>query len=60
MTNEHLEKKTLHFRAGDWDFIESVGRPNGIATSLIIRQVISQWVDSRREPDAKLDVEYKL
>jgi hypothetical protein len=58
--NENLQKKTLHFRVGDWDFIESVSRPNGIPTSLVIRNIISQWVDARREPNTKPDVEYKL
>ena len=43
-----LEKKTLYFRTGDWDFLESMMRPNGIATSVAIRSIISSFVDKKR------------
>lgn len=43
-----LQKKTLHFREGDWDFLESIFRPNGIATSVAIRSIISHYVDEKR------------
>lgn len=60
MQNESLERKTLHFRQGDWDFLESVFRPNGIATSVAIRTIISRWVDARRQPDAALNEDFEL
>lgn len=58
--DEHLEKKTLNFRRGDWDFIESICRPRGIATSTAIRTIISQFVDARRpeeEPAINLETD---
>jgi hypothetical protein len=57
MANENLQKKTLFLRAGDWDFIESVFRPNGVATSLAIRSLVSRWVDENRETQKDLKVE---
>ena len=59
--DDHLEKKTLNFRRGDWDFIESICRPRGIATSTAIRTIISQFVDARRpETETTVDLETDL
>lgn len=57
MANENLEKKTLYFREGDWDFLESIMRPNGIATSVAIRSIISTFVDKRRSQLSPTTVE---
>jgi hypothetical protein len=51
--DDNLEKKTLNFRRGDWDFIESICRPRGIPTSTAIRTIVSQFVDARREPETE-------
>ena len=58
-----LQKHTLHLRRGDWDFIETVGGPNGIATSVIIRTIVSNFVDERRgteHPPALENLEVKI
>ena len=46
--NDNLEKKTLYFREGDWAFLESIMRPNGLATSVAIRSIVSKYVDERK------------
>ena len=60
--NEDLEKKTLFFRRGDWDFLESIMRPNGIPTSAAIRAIVSRYVDDRRGPvsETQIDLETDL
>jgi len=61
-TNDDLEKKTLFFRRGDWDFLESIMRPNGIPTSAAIRAIVSRFVDERRAQttQTKLDLDTEL
>jgi len=46
-----LEKKTLNFRAGDWDYLQSAFHSRGIPPSIAIRTIISNFVDEliRRE-----------
>ena len=55
-----LQKHTLNLRSGDWAYLESVYKPNGLATSTIIRTLISNKVDELRAkevaPQLKLDV----
>jgi hypothetical protein len=46
---DNLKKHTLHLRAGDWDFIESIFRPNGVPTAVVVRTLVSQFVDRKRE-----------
>jgi hypothetical protein len=55
--NDNLEKKTLYFREGDWAFLESMMRPNGIATSVAIRSIVSKFVDERRERQTPINLE---
>lgn len=43
--NDNIEKKTLNFRAGDWDYITSVFGPQGVFTSTVVRSLVSKWVD---------------
>lgn len=49
-----LQKHTLHLRAGDWDFLESMFKPNGISTSVAIRTLVSNFVDKKRKEEAAL------
>lgn len=53
-------KHTLHLRAGDWAFIESMYKPHGVATSVIVRTLVSNYVDKKKaemEPGPeKLDI----
>ena len=49
MEDENLKKHTLHLRTGDWDYLESVYKRDGIPTSLVIRKIISNVVDKMRE-----------
>lgn len=62
LKNEELEKKTLFFRRGDWEFLESIMRPNGIATSVAIRTLISNYVDQKRNEltPTEIDLETDL
>jgi len=48
MAKDDLQKHTLHLRRGDWDYIESIFRPNGIATSLVVRTLVSRFVDTKK------------
>jgi hypothetical protein len=43
-----LQKHTLHLREGDWDYLESMFKPNGISTSVAIRTMVSNFVDRKR------------
>ena len=49
-----LQKHTLHLRSGDWDYLESICKPNGIATSLAVRTLVSQYIDRKRAEERKL------
>lgn len=48
-----LQKHTLHLRAGDWDYVESIAKPNGLSTSLIVRTLVSNYVDQKRDEERK-------
>ena len=50
--NLDLEKQTMNYRRGDWDFLNSILAPRGIATSEFIRELVSKKVDALR---AQLD-----
>ena len=43
-----LQKHTLHLRLGDWAYLESIYKLNGLATSVIIRSLVSNHVDELR------------
>ena len=43
-----LQKHTLHLRLGDWAYLESIYKLNGLATSVIIRSLVSNYVDELR------------
>lgn len=45
----NLEKKTLNFREGDWDYLESLFTHQGIGPSIVIRTLVSNYVDARRK-----------
>ena len=47
-----IKKHTLNLRDGDWDYIESMFKPNGIATSVAVRTIISNFVDKKRREEA--------
>ena len=55
-----LQKHTLHLRLGDWAFLESVYKLNGLATSVIVRTLVSKHVDELRAkekaPELEMDV----
>lgn len=48
-----IKKHTLNLRNGDWDYLESMFKPNGIATAVAVRTIISNFVDSKRKEEAK-------
>lgn len=50
----NLKKHTLNLRDGDWDYIESIARPNGIATGVIVRTLISNYVDAQRAKESPI------
>jgi len=45
---DNLKKHTLHLRDGDWDFIESIYKPNGVPTAQVIRTLVGQFVERKR------------
>ena len=47
--SDDISKHTLNLRSGDWDFIESIYKPRGIATSIIVRSIIARFVDEHRK-----------
>ena len=49
-----IKKHTLNLRNGDWDFLESMFKPNGIATAVAVRTIISNYVDKKREEERRL------
>ena len=56
-----LQKHTLHLRLGDWAYLESVYKVNGLPTSIVIRTLVSKKVDELREkeeaPELDMDVQ---
>lgn len=57
-----LKKHVLNLREGDWDYITSMYANRGIPTSVVIRTLVSKFVDERRatEPETDVQVEVKL
>ena len=57
-----LQKHTLNLRLGDWAYLESVYKINGLDTSVVIRTLISKHVDGLREKEEvpKLNMEFQL
>lgn len=49
-----LRKHTLHLREGDWDYLESMFKPNGIPTSVAVRTIVSSFVDRKRKEEQAL------
>ncbi len=49
-----FHKVTLNLRPGDWDYIESIYKPNGIATSLVVRTLVSNFVDEKMKEEGEL------
>lgn len=49
----NLQKHTLHLRAGDWDYLESICKPNGVPTSLAVRTLVSEFVDRKRAEERR-------
>lgn len=59
MPKEPLQKKTLNLREGDWDYIESCYKQRGVDTSVVVRTIVSDFVDRmrKREKPAEVDVD---
>lgn len=47
----NLHKHTLNLRKGDMDYLESMYKPKGIASSFVVRTLVSQYVDRMREAE---------
>lgn len=56
MSRDDISKHTLNLRSGDWDYIESIYKARGIPTSIIVRSLISNFVDKCRSGDIKSDL----
>lgn len=56
-SREDLQKKTLNLRQGDWSYLDSIYESQGIPTSYIVRNLVSQFVDGikSKEREAKTD-----
>lgn len=46
-----IKKHTLNLRDGDWDYLESMFKPNGVATAQAVRTIVSNYVDKKREEE---------
>jgi len=57
-----LQKHTLNLRQGDWAYLESVYKPNGVDTSIVIRTIVSKQVDKLKalETAPKLEMDVAL
>lgn len=56
-----LQKHTLNLRAGDWAYLTSILQPQDVETSVFVRRLVSQTVDTYRQsqtpmPKEPLDV----
>ncbi len=47
--SDALQKHTLNLRSGDWDYLESIFKPNGIATAIVVRTLVSNLVDKKKD-----------
>lgn len=52
----NLHKHTLNLRAGDWDYIESLVSGQGISASLVVRNLVSKFVDAHRAQEPQADL----
>lgn len=57
MAATNLQKVTLNLRPGDWDYIESIYKSNGIPTSQVIRKIVSNFVDARKTQEAPVQLD---
>ena len=48
MPSEELQKHTLHLRRGDFDYIGDVYAEKGVPASVVIRTIVSKFVDNIR------------
>ena len=53
---DDLQKHTLNLRRGDFAYIEDMFRPRGIPASLVIRTLVSNWVDAKRAQEEPTDL----
>lgn len=51
-----IEKTTVNLRRGDMDFLKDIGRARGIPASLILRRIISEWIDARKTESSLNDI----
>ena len=56
MPRDEISKHTLNLRAGDWDYIESIYKPRGIATAVVVRSLVSRFVDAKRSGEDRTDL----
>jgi hypothetical protein len=52
--NPDLEKVTLNLRRGDWEYLEDLLAPKGVATSVFVRTLVSRRVDELRSRETPL------
>jgi hypothetical protein len=57
-----LQKHTLHLRLGDWDYLASIYKLQGLPTSVVVRTIVSRHVDELRtqEKAPTVDMEVSL
>lgn len=49
MPRDELRKHTLNLREGDWDYLVTVFRPQGVDVSFVVRKIVSNYVDELRQ-----------
>lgn len=58
--SENFQKVTLNLRPGDWDYIESIFKPQGISTSLVIRSIVANFVDKKRGEEPSREYKFNI
>jgi len=53
--NPSLQKHTLNLRRGDFDYIDSLFTSEGVAASIVIRKIVSRFVDQHRSQESQPD-----
>ena len=56
MSRDEISKHTLNLRSGDWDYIESIYKARGIATAVVVRSLVSRFVDAKRSGEDRTDL----
>lgn len=55
--NTDFHKVTLNLRLGDWEYLHDAFRTRGYPTSVIVRNLVSRYVDALRQHSGETTVD---